>query len=51
MLSVFYLMESGVVSFYVLLYFCECMFVGVEGCLCLIVLISNDNVVYELEDE
>lgn len=51
MVSASYLMESGAISAYILPYFRERTFAGTEGRLRPIVPISNDNALYESEDE
>lgn len=51
MLSASYLMESGAISVFVMPYFRERTFAGEEGRLRPLVPISNDNAVYESEDE
>ncbi|MFS1702963.1 hypothetical protein [Alteromonas sp. AMM-1] len=51
MVSASYLMESGAISAYILPYFRERTFAGTEGRLRPIVPISNDNALYESEEE
>lgn len=51
MLSASYLLDSGAISVFVLPYFRERTFAGVDGRLRPIVPISNDDALYESEDE